>query len=268
MSTFDPVFADKALRPGCEYESQIRQVAGEPELEKTQMAAHEQMELLKQKEKDIVSGANVAMPKAFVKPFDFSIELVVRTHPTLRSYCKQLECTEVDPSYHLYPSQKERLEPKDEIRLRNLKKDEDKEFVKTITQTFSGTFVNQVLVPAYELPGNFGVRVCETMPMNTRTVFIDQLSNMKLGFNCDDRKAELPQILDKPDKNDYLTDEESDEANDFEVKVPELSELIDQFEKEDEVVQKHYTSIQEDANAEIAKGFQPEKRYQLKQEKK
>ena len=47
MSTFDPVFADKALRPGCEYESQIRQVAGEPELEKTQMAAHEQMELLK-----------------------------------------------------------------------------------------------------------------------------------------------------------------------------------------------------------------------------
>ena len=63
---------------------------------------------------------------------------------------------------------------------------------------------------------------------------------------------------------DYLTDEESDEANDFEVAVPDLSELIDQFEKEDEVVQKHHTGIQEDASTEIAKGFQPEKRHELK----
>jgi len=91
---------------------------------------------------------------------------------------------------------------------------------------------------------------------------------MKLGFNCDDRKAAVPLVMAKPDKNDYLTDEESDEANDFEVKVPELSELIDQFEKEDETVQKHYTGIQEDASGETAKGFQPEKRYKLKQEKK
>lgn len=208
------------------------------------------------------------MPRAFVKPFDFSIELVIRTHPTLRSYCKQLECSEVDPSYHLYPSKKERLEPKDEVGLRNLKKDDDKEFVKTITKTFSGTFVNQVLVPAYELPGNFGIRVCETMPMNTRAVFIDQLSNMKLGFNCDNRKAEVPQILEKPDKNDYLTDEESDEANDFELKIPELTELIESFEKEDDVVQKHYGTIQEEAAAELAKGFQPVKRHKLKQAKR
>ena len=90
-------------------------MAGEPELEKIQMAAHEQMELLKQKEKDIVSGANVAKPEAFTKPFDFSIELVVKNHPTLRKYCKQLECTEVDPSYQLYPSKKDRIQPKDEI---------------------------------------------------------------------------------------------------------------------------------------------------------
>lgn len=79
------------------------------------MAAHEQMELLKQKEKDIVSGANVAMPRSFLKPLDFSIELVVRTHPTLRSYCQQVQCSEIDTTYHLYPSKKERLEPKDEI---------------------------------------------------------------------------------------------------------------------------------------------------------
>jgi hypothetical protein len=41
VSTYDPVFGDKILRPGCEYESQIRQLAGEPELEKIQMVAHE-----------------------------------------------------------------------------------------------------------------------------------------------------------------------------------------------------------------------------------
>lgn len=37
VSTYDPVFGDKVLRPGCEYESQNRQIAGEPELEKIQM---------------------------------------------------------------------------------------------------------------------------------------------------------------------------------------------------------------------------------------
>jgi len=97
-----------------------------------------------------------------------------------------------------------------------------------------------------------------------RTVFIDQLSNMKLGFNCDDRKAEVPQIMEKPDKNDYLTDEESDEANDFELQVPDLDELIGQFEKEDEVVQKHYENIKEYEDKEIAKGFKPAKRHELK----
>lgn len=100
--------------------------------------------------------------------------------------------------------------------------------------------MNQVVVPAYDLPGNFGVRILETMPTNIRTVTIDQLSNMNLGFNCDDRKAEVPQSLERPNKNDYLTDEESDEANDFELAVPDLTELLDSFEKDDEVVQANY----------------------------
>lgn len=85
------------------------------------MKAHEQMELLKAKEKENVSGANVAMCKGFIKPLDYSIDLLIRTHPTLRSYCPQMMNVEVDPSYHLYPSRKDRIEPKDEIQLRNLK---------------------------------------------------------------------------------------------------------------------------------------------------
>ena len=48
VSSYDPKFSDKSWRPGCEYEGSIRQRAGEPDLEKIQMKAHEQMELLKQ----------------------------------------------------------------------------------------------------------------------------------------------------------------------------------------------------------------------------
>ena len=80
---------------------------------------------------------------------------------------------------------------------------------------------------------------------------------MQLGFNCDDRKVSVPEIMDRPDKNDYLTDEESDERDDFELKIPELTELIDQFEKEDDVVQNHYTGIKEYAEKEVKIGFKP-----------
>jgi len=34
-------------------------------------------------------------------------------------------------------------------------------------------------------------------------------------------------MLETPDQNDYLTDEESDDAAEFEVKVPELNSLLD-----------------------------------------
>jgi len=33
-------------------------------------------------------------------------------------------------------------------------------------------------------------------------------------------------MLERPDHNDYLTDEESDEAADFEIKIPQLDALI------------------------------------------
>jgi len=52
------------------------------------MAAHDKMEMLKLNKKEIVSGSNVAMPGGFLKPVDYSIDLLVRTHPTLRIYEK------------------------------------------------------------------------------------------------------------------------------------------------------------------------------------
>lgn len=98
------------------------------------------------------------------------------------------------------------------------------------------------------------------MPTNLREVFVDQLSNIPLGFACDERKNIVPKILDKPDLCDYLTDEESDEANDFEVKVPELNELLTQFEAEDDTI----LTLNQNEKAAVAelkqRGFEPEVR--------
>jgi hypothetical protein len=59
------------------------------------------------------------MPKTFLKPFDYSIDLLVRAHPTLREYVQQRSQSETDPDYHLYSYNRPRIEPPDEIMLRN-----------------------------------------------------------------------------------------------------------------------------------------------------
>jgi len=89
--------------------------------------------------------------------------------------------------------------PKDEIELRNVKKDEDISFVKTISKTISGAFVNTVSVPTYELPGNFGARVTEVMPTDLCNVYTDQRNNMFLGYSCDSRPSYVPQLMEQPD---------------------------------------------------------------------
>lgn len=157
------------------------------------------MELLKKDKKDIVSGANVAMVPGFLKPLDYSVDLLVRTHPTLREYCQQNQCTEVDPDYHLYPSKRDRIELKDEISLKNAKKESDVNFIKTLTKSVGGAFVNDLSVVTFDLPGNFGVRVIETMPTNIRDVFIDQRNNIDFSYKCDNRPANLPELMEKPD---------------------------------------------------------------------
>lgn len=87
-SNYDPPLRQQVIRPGCQFESVIRQRGGEPDLEKTQQAAHEQQKLLKKPTKDIVSDAIVSIPATFTKPLDYSVELLLRTdqHPTLREY--------------------------------------------------------------------------------------------------------------------------------------------------------------------------------------
>ena len=62
------------------------------------------------------------MPTSFLKPLDFSVELLVRAHPTLRQFRGMLDCTEVDPEYHLKPFERPRIMPKDEIEMMSSKK--------------------------------------------------------------------------------------------------------------------------------------------------
>ena len=49
--------------------------------------------------------------------------------------------------------------------------------------------------------------------------------------------------------------------------MPDLGELIDQFEKEDELVQAHYKGIGDAADVEVKKGFVPKRRHDIVQNK-
>jgi len=65
------------------------------------MDANDKKILYKQEEKDIVSSSVVEMPKTFLKPLDYSTDLLLKIHPTLREYKKLQGHSETDPEYHL-----------------------------------------------------------------------------------------------------------------------------------------------------------------------
>lgn len=74
-------------------------------------------------------------------------------------------------------------------------------------------------------------------------------------------------MLDQPDNNDYLTDEESDEGAEFEIKVPALDSLLDQFEAEDEVIIDEKEKLKGELTDLKQRGFEPEVRYEIKDSK-
>ena len=67
----------------------------------------------------MVSAAVVHMPKSFTYPFDYSILILVRIHPTLRIHQKLIEAVEIDIGNLLRPIELIRGESWDEIILRN-----------------------------------------------------------------------------------------------------------------------------------------------------
>lgn len=252
ITAYDPPMRDHPKRPGCEYESIFRQKAGEPDLEKIQIAAHQQKELLKKDKKDIASGAIVAMPSTFTKPFDYSMSLLLRTdqHPTLREYVSMPanSTTEVDPAFSLYPSVRQPIPEVDEITLKNAKNETtsgvtqgmsvvSRSYNLGLSKTVSGSYVNNLDIPTYLLPGNFGVRVLDNMmPTNLSDVWRDRQNTQINQFTCEGTSFEVPQLMAQPKEVDYLTDEESDENKGFEVKIPNLDDLITQFEGADETI--------------------------------
>ena len=177
MSLYDPPFRDqKRKKPGCDYESIVRSRAGETDLEKIHKAVHEQMEMLKQDKKDIVSGAIVKMPQTFLKPFEYSSELLLRSdqHPTLRQYVAQpvTLSTYADPIFALYPYLRIINELFDEISLKKSSvANEIKAYVGVepvsqtynlgMTKTAAGAYIRSLDVPTNLMPGNFGCRVID-----------------------------------------------------------------------------------------------------------
>lgn len=191
------------------------------------------------------------MPQSFLKPLDYAAEKVIRAdcHPTLREFkaLPATSSTEVDPEYQLYPSERRMVPIRDEIELKKQSVARQlgdnppvvsATYMLGLSKTVSGSYVNNLDVPTALLPGNFGVRVIDQMmPTNLSDVHRDRRSTQVQNLTCDNRTWVVPEQLDEPLDVDYLTDDESDDGQDFEVPVPELDNLIKGFEDGDEKIQ-------------------------------
>jgi hypothetical protein len=75
------------------------------------------------------------------------------------------------------------------------------------------------------------------MPTSLSDVYRNRKNTSVENFTCDQSTLRVPAMLPNPSKVDYLTDEESEGDNQaFDMKMPDLTELIDEFEKGDEVL--------------------------------
>lgn len=89
------------------------------------------------------------------------------------------------------------------------------------------------------MPGNFGVRILEQMPTNLSDIWRER-KTVSLGTQIflEDHFV-LPEPLEGAKEVDYPTDEDSDgETKGFSMKIPDITELLNEFEKDDEVIAK------------------------------
>ena len=77
----------------------------------------------------------------------------------------------------------------------------------------------------------------------------------------------MPQPLEAPLEVDYLTDDESDDGQEFEVPIPELDELIKGFEDGDDKIQGETDAFSKHLADLKARGFEKETREEIKQRK-
>lgn len=165
-------------------------------------------------------------------------------------------------------------EPKDEIELKKQSVAKDIQsnppvvsasYNLGLSKTVSGSYINNLDVPTGMLPGNFGARVVDfMMPTNLSDVHRDRRSTNVAGFVCDNKEIVIPMVMEAPDEVDYLTDDESDDGADFEVKVPALDDLINEFEKGDEVIAGEEEAFKNHCADLKLRGFELELRGEIK----
>lgn len=185
--------------------------------------------------------------------------------------------TEVDPEYKLYPSKRSAVPIQDEIMLKKQSTARQIEsnppivsatYMLGLSKTAAGSFINNLDVPTALLPGNFGVRVVDQMmPVNLSDVHTDRRSTLVQNFVCDNRTWEVPALMEEPKEVDYLTDDESDDGQEFSVPVPDLDELIKGFEDGDEKITEQAETFKTHLADLKSRGFEKEPREEIKQRK-
>lgn len=125
--------------------------------------------------------------------------------------------SETDPDYNLYTYPRLRQDPKDEITMKN-DNGIASAYTLQITKSVGGSVINSLDISTQTIPGNFGVRVVETMPTNLSEVWRER-KNTQLGFACLLDNERIPQLMIAPKKVDYPTDDDSDDNVGFSIKV-------------------------------------------------
>lgn len=129
--------------------------------------------------------------------------------------------------------------------------------IMNMTRSVSGAFVNTIDVVTQYLPGNFGVRVIESMPTNLSEIWRERKTTQVGTSGLQFMEAyKVPHVLSQPLKVDYPTDEDSDEGAGFSIKIPELNDLISEFEKDDESLFKAAEVIKQAKADHKAKGIE------------
>jgi len=143
----------------------------------------------------------------------------------------------------LYAEQRLRKDPKDEIMMRNEQGAIVSSYTLQVTKSVGGSVINSLDVSSSTIPGNFGVRVLETMPTNLSEVWKER-KNTQLGFTCQ-MEVVIPPMMEAPLKVDYPTDEDSDDNKGFQMKIDDLADLINNFEKDDDVIFKEEEALKQ-----------------------
>ena len=113
------------------------------------------------------------------------------------------------------------MDPRDEIMLRN-NIGTSTVAVSQLTKSVGGAFINTIDVVTQYLPGNFGIRVIETLPSNLSEVWRERKTVQVAIQTGLEEHFRVPMLMDAPLRVDYPTDEDSDDNIGFSIKIPDL----------------------------------------------